>query len=190
MARKSKKKAPRRSKVKSVKPIPSGFRTVTAFLVVNNGIGAIDFYKKAFGAKELMKHTTPDGKIMNAQIKIGDSIVMLSDEFPGSNTRSPLSLGTSTVTLHVYSKNVDKLWEQALSAGARVAAALENQFWSERYGQLVDPFGHYWSLSQQIKMSPKEKEEKQKAAMAMFAQAEHPGATSSATDEPSPAGIS
>ncbi len=192
MAGKSKKKATKRSKVKSVKPIPSGFRTVTAFLVVNNGSGAIDFYKKAFGAKELMKHTTPGGKIMNAQIKIGDSIVMLSDEFSGSNTRSPLSLGTSTVTLHVYSKNVDKLWEQALSAGARVAAALENQFWGERYGQLVDPFGHYWSISQQIKMSAKEKEEKQKAAMAMFAQAEHPGMSSSATadDTPSPAGIS
>ncbi|MGI0080070.1 MAG: VOC family protein [Nitrososphaerales archaeon] len=181
MARKSKKKLRTRRKTKSVKPIPTGFRTVTAYLVVNNGSGAIDFYKRAFGAKELTKNATPDGKIMNSQIKIGDSIVMISDEFPGSNTKSPSSLGTSTVTLHLYTKNVDKLWAQAVSSGASVAMALENQFWGERYGQLVDPFGHHWSLSQRIKMSPKEMEEKQKAAMAMFAQAEPPGTLPSAT---------
>lgn len=89
----------------------------------------------------------PDGKILNAEIKIGDSIVMLSDEFPGSDAKSPASLGSSTVTLHIYTKDVDKLWQKAVSAGARITMPLDNQFWGERYGQLADPFGHQWSLS-------------------------------------------
>jgi PhnB protein len=176
MPKRSKRKVAAKAKPKQVKPIPSGFRTITPYLVLNDASGAIEFYKKAFGAKELMRNPTPDGKILNAQIKIGDSIVMLSDEFPfpGSTVKSPSTLGASTFTMHIYSKNVDKLWEQAVAAGAMVRMPLENTFWAERYGQLVDPFGHHWSLSQQIKMSPKEREEKQKAAMAMFAQGEHP----------------
>ncbi|MDG6904252.1 MAG: VOC family protein [Nitrososphaerota archaeon] len=160
-------------KPKGFKPIPAGFRTVTVYLVLNDARNAIEFYKKAFSAKELMRHTTLDGKIMNARIKIGDSIIMLSDEFPGSQTKSPVSLGASTITLHIYSKNVDRLWEQALSAGAIATMPLDNQFWGERYGQIVDPFGHHWSLSQQIKMSAKEMEEKQRAAMAAFANRNH-----------------
>ena len=122
----------------------------------------------------------PDGKILNAQIKIGDSIVMLSDEFPGSDTKSPSSLGTSTVSLHIYTKDVDKLWQRAVSAGAKITMPLDNQFWGERYGQLADPFGHRWTLSQRIKMSREEMDAKQKAAMAMFAKGEHPGQSSSA----------
>ena len=110
---------------------------------------------------------------MNAQIKIGDCIVMVSDEMPGGPTKSPHSIGTSTVTLHVYSKNVDKLWSQALEAGARVLMPLDNQFWGDRYGQIIDPFGHHWSLAQHIKMSAKEIEEKKKIAMAMFSAGEH-----------------
>jgi len=176
MPRKSKKKVAVRRKPKQVKPIPSGFRTITPYLVVSNASGAIEFYKKAFGAKELTRNLTPDGKIMNAQVKIGDSIMMLSDEFPtpGSTRKSPSSLGGSTFTMHIYSKNVDKLWAQAVAAGAMIRMSLDNTFWAERYGEMIDPFGHHWSLSQQIKMSPKEMEEKQKAAMAMFAQGEHP----------------
>lgn len=169
-----KKKAGAKSKAKPVKPIPSGFSSVTPYLILNNASAAIDFYKKAFSAKELSRSNTPDGKILNAQIKIGDSIVMLNDEFPQSEVKSPASAGTSTVVIHIYSKNVDKLFEQAVSAGAKVTMPLDNQFWGERYGQLVDPFGHHWSLSQAIRMSPKEKEEKQKAAMAMFAQGVSP----------------
>lgn len=162
------------NKAKQIRPIPAGFRTVTSYIVLNNANSAIEFYKKAFGAKELVRHTTPNNRIMNAQIKIGDSIVMLSDEFANAPTRSPVSLGASTFTLHIYSKNVHKLWAQALSAGAMVTMPLDNQFWGERYGQIVDPFGHHWSLSQQITMNPKEREEKKKAAMAMFAREEHP----------------
>jgi PhnB protein len=170
---KTRKKTPKRSKI--VEPIPKGFHTVTPYLVVNNGIEAIEFYRKAFGANEVLRHKTPDGKILNAQLKIGDSMVMLSDEFPGADTRSPLSLGTSTVTLHIYTKDVNKLWDQATSAGARIIMPLNNQFWGERYGQLADPFGHRWSLSQQIKMSEEEMEALEKASMEMMAHGEHPG---------------
>jgi len=165
-------------KIQSVSPIPSGFKTVTPYLALDRGAEAIEFYKKAFGAKELAREATPDGKIIDARIRIGDSIIMLSDEFPGSDTKSPASLGSTTGTLHIYSKNVDKLWQQAVSAGAKVTMPLDNQFWGERYGKLADPFGHSWSLSMQVKMDPKEMEAKRQAAMSMFAQGEHPGKTS------------
>ena len=163
-------------KAEPFNPIPSGFRTLTPDLVVSNGSEAIEFYKKAFGAKELSKNPLPDGKIMNAQLKIGDSIVMLSDEFPGG-LRSPKSIGGTPVRIHIYTKNVDKLWEQALSAGATVTMPLDNQFWGDRYGQISDPFGHYWSLSQRVRMRKEEMAEKQRVAMATFAQAEQPQAS-------------
>ena len=162
---KPKKRATRK---KSPAGVPKGFHTVTPYLVVNNGSNAIEFYKKAFGAKEMLRHSTPDGKILNAQLKIGDSMVMLSDEFPGADTRSPNSLGASTVTLHIYVKDVNKLWEQAIAAGARIVMPLNNQFWGERYGQIVDPFGHRWSLSQQVKMSQEEMQALEKASMEMM----------------------
>ncbi|MDA4130774.1 MAG: VOC family protein [Thaumarchaeota archaeon] len=169
------KKRSSRKKPKAVSAIPKGYHTVTPYLVVSNGSGAIEFYKKAFGAKEVQTHKTPDGKILNAQLKIGDSMVMLSDEFPGADTRSPLSLGTSTVTLHIYTEDVDKLWNRATTAGALIMMPLNNQFWGERYGQLADPFGHRWSLSQQVRMSEEEMEALEKASMEMMAQGEHPG---------------
>jgi len=173
----TKKRRTKRTQSAKSKLIPPGFHTVTPYLTVRGGGGAIEFYKKAFGAKELSRETMPDGKILHCQIKIGDSIVMISDEFPGSSTKSPVSLGSTTGTLHVYSKDVNKLWNQAVAAGAKVLMPLDNQFWGERYGQLEDPFGHHWSLSMQIKMSPQEMEAKRKAAMSMFAQGEHPGRT-------------
>ncbi len=100
---------------------------------------------------------------------------MLSDTFPGNGPQSPDVLGNSPVTLHIYINNVDKIWQQAVGAGAKVTMPLDNQFWGERYGQLTDPYGHHWSVSQQVNMTKKEKDEKQKQAMAMFAQNEHPG---------------
>lgn len=156
------------SRKKSAPGVPRGFHTVTPYLVVSNGPEAIEFYKKAFGAKEMLRHSTPDGKILNAQLKIGDSMVMLSDEFPGAETKSPISLGASTVTLHIYVRDVNKLWEQAITAGARIAMPLNNQFWGERYGQIVDPFGHRWSLSQQVRMSQEEMQALEKASMEMM----------------------
>lgn len=181
MARKkaSKKRATKASKratrkTREASPAPPGFLTVTPYLVINGAAQALDFYKKAFGATELDREPLPDGKIMHARIRIGDSIVMLSDEFPGSDMKSPASVGTSTVTLHLYTEDVDNLWQQAVAAGAKVVMPLDNQFWGERYGQLADPFGHRWSLSKRIKMSHEEMEAKRQAAMAMFAQGEHP----------------
>lgn len=173
----TKKRRIKRKKSLKVKVIPPGFRTVTPYSTVQGGAEAIEFYKKAFGAKELARETMPDGKILHARIKIGDSIVMVLDELPDSSTKSPASLGGTAGTLHIYSKNVDKIWQQAVSAGAKIVMPLENQFWGERYGQIADPFGHQWSLSMQIKMSTQEMESKRKAAMSMFAREEHPGKT-------------
>jgi len=162
----------RKKAARKLAPVPPGFRTVTPYLAVNGGKEALEFYKKAFGAKELARQTTPDGKVVHARIKIGDSIVMLSDQF-GASAAGATTAG-SIVTLHVYSKDVDKLWQQATAAGAKVLMPIDNMYWGERYGQLADPFGHLWSMSMQVKMSKEEKEAKEKAAMAMFAQNQHP----------------
>jgi len=156
-------------------PIPRGMRTVTPYLAINGASRAIEFYKKAFGAKEISRQGMPDGTLMHAMIQIGDSLVMMSDEFPGGDTKSPTSAGGTTFNLHVYSKDVDKLWNQAIAAGAKPSMPLEDQFWGERYGKLQDPFGHVWSVAMVVKMSGKEKEAKRQAAFAMFEKGEHPG---------------
>ncbi len=158
------------TKKSSLSSVPKDFGTVTPYLVIDGAARAMEFYKKAFGAKELQRTAAPDGKLIHGRIKVGNSIVLMSDEFPGAEARSPSSIGTTTVTLHIYTDDVDKLWEQALAAGARIALPIDNTFWGERYGQLVDPFGHRWSISMQIKMDPKEMEAKRKAAMEMFSQ--------------------
>ncbi len=150
-------------------------RSVTPYLVINGAARAIEFYKKAFGAKEITRQGMPDGTLMHAMIQIGDSRVMMSDEFPGGDTKSPTSAGGTTFNLHVYTKDVDKLWTQAIAAGAKPSMPLENQFWGERYGKLQDPFGHVWSVAMIVKMSEKEKEAKRQAAFAMFEKGEHPG---------------
>ncbi len=167
-----KKSKPKKSKIE---PIPPGFRSITPYLAIEGAAQAIEWYKKAFNAKELDRAPTPDGKLMNAIIRIGDSMVMMSDVFPGAPLKDPKTAGNTTVTLHIYAKNVDKLFKQAVDAGAETTMPLDNQFWGERYGQLRDPFGHSWSISQRVNMTKAEKEEKQKQAMAMFAQGEHPG---------------
>jgi PhnB protein len=167
-------RSPSRKKTsKSLSPAPPGFRMVTPYLAVNGGAQALEFYKKALGARELSRETTPDGKVLHARMKIGDSIVMLSDQFGVPTVSGSTPMDTS-VTLHVYSRDVGKLWQRATAAGAKVVMPIDNQFWGERYGQLVDPFGHRWSLSMRVKMSKQEREAKQKAAMAMFAQNQHP----------------
>lgn len=175
MPKKSKRPAKTAKKKSRVNPIPTGMRSITPYLVINGASEALEFYKKAFGAKELEKSPRPDGKLMHASMRIGDSIVMMADEFPGTTMKAPASAGATTVAIHIYSKNVDKLWQQAIDAGAKVSMPLDNQFWGERYGQVQDPFGHQWSLSQRIKMSPKEMKEKEQQAMAMFSQGERPG---------------
>src|SRR2546422_7787330 len=161
MARKTRRaKAPAKRTKKALAPVTPGIRTVTPYLFMNGAAKAIEFYTRAFGAKEIDRSPMPDGTLMHATIKIGDSILMMSDEFPGGDPKSPTSAGTTTLNLHITSKDVDKLWRQATAAGATPTLPLENQFWGERYGKLRDPFGHVWTVSMPVKMSKKEMETK------------------------------
>ncbi|MFQ5599822.1 MAG: VOC family protein [Candidatus Krumholzibacteriia bacterium] len=131
----------------AVKPIPDGFHTVTPHIVVDNASEAIDFYKKAFNAEEIMSMPAPDGKIMHALIKIGDSFVMLNDEFPDMGAKGPKSIGGTGVTLSLYVEEVDKVFERAANAGAEVVMPVADQFWGDRYGMLKDPYGHQWAVA-------------------------------------------
>ena len=128
------------------KPVPEGFHTLTPHLIVSGANEAVDWYKKAFGATEIMRKAMPDGRLMHAEIKIGDSMVMMADCFPEYGQKSPKDLGTSTVVLSLYVPDCDAVWNQALAAGATVRFPLSDQFWGDRYGQLLDPFGHIWGI--------------------------------------------
>jgi PhnB protein len=131
---------------KSTQPIPEKYHTITPALVVRGAAEAIDFYKKAFHAAELGRADGPGGRIMHAEIKIGDSVVMLSDEFPEfGGCGSPVALKGSPVSLHIYVENADAFFAGAVAAGAQVTMPLMDAFWGDRYGKLRDPFGHEWS---------------------------------------------
>jgi PhnB protein len=130
------------------KAIPEGFHTLTPHLIVKGASEAIEFYKKAFGAEEIIRLPGPDGKsIMHAALKIGDSRLFLVDEFPQMGSLGPHGIGGTPVFIHVYVEDVDTVFNQAVAAGAEVRMPLEDAFWGDRYGQLVDPFGHKWSLA-------------------------------------------
>jgi uncharacterized glyoxalase superfamily protein PhnB len=129
-----------------VNPIPEGFHTVTPHLVVDGAAKALDWYKKAFGAEEIERKSMPDGRLMHAEMKIGNSMVMMADCFHEHGHKSPKELGTSTVILSLYVPDCDKVWNQAVAAGATVRFPLMDQFWGDRYGQLIDPFGHIWGV--------------------------------------------
>jgi PhnB protein len=131
----------------AVKPIPDGYHAVTPYLIVQGAAQAIDFYKTAFGATELMRIGGPDGKIGHAEIKIGDSAVMLADEHPDMGYRSPQSLGGTGVSLMVYVEQVDTVFKRAISAGAKELRPVVNQFYGDRSGTLEDPFGHVWTVA-------------------------------------------
>jgi len=131
-----------------VKPIPEGFHTLTPHIVVKGADKAIEFYKKAFGAKEVGRMPGPDGAtIMHADIIIGDSHLMLVDEFPEMGCLSPQSTGGSPVTIHIYVEDVDTFFKQAINAGAQEKIPLTDMFWGDRYGMIADPFGHSWSIA-------------------------------------------
>jgi len=152
----------------NVKAVPEGTHTITAHLSVREAQKAIEFYQKAFGAQLLHVHKTPDGKVMHASLKIGDSQLLLADEFPGMGTPSPQALGGSPVVLNIYVEDVDTLFNQAVAAGAKVTMPLANQFWGDRYGQIVDPFGHHWALGSHVEdVAP---DELARRANAMFAE--------------------
>lgn len=130
-----------------VKPIPDGYHTLTPFLTVKDAARAIEFYKKAFGATEKGVMKDPDGKVMHAELRIGDSIIMLSDEYPDYGSVSPQSIGGSAMGLHIYVDGVDAAFDRAVKAGAQVEMPVMDMFWGDRYGKLKDPFGHKWSIA-------------------------------------------
>jgi PhnB protein len=151
-----------------VKAVAEGDHTITAHLSVREASKAIEFYQKAFGAQVLFVHKMPDGKVMHSTLKIGDSKLMLADEFPGMGTPAAQTLGGSPVVLNIYVEDVDALWNSAVAAGAKVTMPLANQFWGDRYGQIVDPFGHSWALGSHVEdVAP---EEMERRANAIFAQ--------------------
>jgi PhnB protein len=151
----------------AVKPIPAGYHSVTPYLIIKGAAGAIEFYEKAFGAKELFRFPAPDGKIGHAEIKIGDSQIMLADEYPDMGYNSPKALGGSPVSLMIYVEDVDTVFNQALAAGASVKEALSDKFYGDRTGTLVDPFGHIWHISTHKEdVSLEEMERRAKAASA------------------------
>ena len=131
----------------TAKAIPEGYHTVTPYMTVRDAARAIEFYKQAFGAVEKGAMKGPDGKIVHAELRIGDSIIMLADEFPQFGSLSPQSTGGSGMGLHIYIDDVDAAFDRAVKAGATVEMPVADMFWGDRYGQLKDPFGHRWSLA-------------------------------------------
>ncbi|WP_417221582.1 VOC family protein [Achromobacter spanius] len=138
-------------------PIPAGMHTLTAHIICEGAADAIAFYKKAFNAEELARLPGPGGKIMHAAVRIGDSVLMLMDDFAEWGSLGPKALKGTPVTLHLYVKDVDAAMKQAVDAGATLAMPAENMFWGDRYGQVVDPFGHRWSIAtHQFDYTPEE----------------------------------
>ena len=151
------------------KSTPTGYHSVTPSIIVRGAAEAIEFYKRAFGAEEVLRLAGPDGKVMHAEIRIGDSIVMLGDENPQWGALSPLSTNGLPGSLHIYVDDADAAFERALRAGAKVRYPLEDAFWGDRYGKVTDPFGHEWGIATRVKeLTP---EEMQQAAEAWLAQA-------------------
>lgn len=152
----------------NVKAIPEGYHSITPFLVVKNCTDAIEFYKKAFDAEERYRMNMPDGKVGHAELKIGDSVLMLADEFPEMKFLSPKSIGGSPVSMYVYVQDVDAMFNNAVTAGAIVLDGVKDQFWGDRHGRLEDPYGHLWSIATHKKdLSP---DEMKRAAEAAFAE--------------------
>ena len=149
----------------AVAPIPESLHSVTPLLTCTPCADAIDFYQRAFGAEEIMPRMTgPDGLVAHAELRIGDSVVMLGDEWPDGPTRSPRTLGGSTMALFIYTSDVDALWDRAVAAGAEIVFPLEMQFYGDRGGRLRDPFGHTWGLAQHVENVSLEEMERRMAA--------------------------
>jgi PhnB protein len=150
-----------------VKPVPDGYHTVTPYLIVNGAAAAIDFYKKAFGAEELVRMPTPAGKVGHAELQVGDSRVMLADEFPEMGAKGPGSFGGSPVHLLLYVNDCDAMFHRAVEAGGKVKRPLKDQFYGDRSGSIEDPFGHDWTIATHKEdLSPEEMNRRAAAAMA------------------------
>ena len=151
----------------ATKPIPEGYHSVAPYLAVDDAAAAIEFYKRAFGAQERLRMDAPGGKIGHAEIEIGDSVIMLSDPFPQGTPKSPKELGGTTGSVMLYVEDVDEVVKQAVDAGATVTMEVADQFWGDRYGSLVDPFGHSWAIATHVEdVPPEEMAERAKEAMA------------------------
>ncbi len=153
----------------AVKPIPEGYHSVTPYLIIKGAAEAIEFYKKAFGATELFRFPAPDGKIGHAEIKIGDSPIMLADEFAEMGYKGPQALGGSPVSLMIYLEEVDAVFNRAVEAGASVKEAVQDKFYGDRAGTLTDPFGHVWHVAthkEDVSMEEMEARAKQASAKA------------------------
>jgi len=146
----------------NIRPIPTGFHTLTPTLTVDNAAEAIEFYKRAFGAQEVERCLGPSNKVMHAEIRIGDSTLMLNDEFPDWDCRSPKTIGGTASAIYVYVEHVDKVFDRAVKAGATVVMPLQDQFWGDRCGQIIDPYGHKWSIATHVEdVSPEEMQRRQ-----------------------------
>ena len=154
------------------KAIPKGYHAVTPYLSVQGAAGAIAFYKKAFGAKEVMRMPGADGTIGHAEIQVGDSRIMLADEFPEMNFRGPRSIGGTPVNIHLYVADVDKVVKKAVAAGAKLLRPVQDQFYGDRSGSLEDPYGHVWHVATHIEDIPMKELKKRAAAMAASAEKE------------------
>lgn len=154
-----------------VRAIPEGYHTVTPALTCKNAAQAIDYYKSVFGAAEIMRMAGPGDKIGHAELRIGDSVIFVSDEFPGMSA-APAPGAMNPTYLFLYLEDVDTTFNRAVSAGARVDMPLTNQFWGDRYGKITDPFGHHWGLSQHVEdVAPEEMERRSKEWQAKMAKA-------------------
>ena len=152
------------------RPIPKGYHAITPYLSVRGAGDAIMFYKKAFGAKEIMRMPGPLGTVGHAEIQIGDSRIMLADEFPEMNFRSPRSVGGTPVNIHLYVHDVDKVAKKAVAAGAKLLRAVADQFYGDRSGSMEDPFGHVWHIATHIEDIPMKELKKRAAALAAAAE--------------------
>lgn len=151
-----------------IEKIPKDYHSITPVLIVKNGDEAIEFYKKGFGVQERGRMKGPDGRVAHAELKLGDSVFMLSDEYPKMDCHSPKTIGGSPVSMYVYVDDVDSFFDKAISAGAKVLDPIKDQFWGDRHGRLEDPFGHLWSIATHKK--DLSEDEMKKAAEAAFSQ--------------------
>lgn len=149
----------------TVKPVPEGYHTITPYLIVKGAARAIEFYKQAFGAKEIMRFPGPNDTITHAEIKIGDSVIMLADEPATGEHRTPQSLGGSPVGLMIYVPDVDRVFTNAVSLGARETRPVQDQFYGDRSGNLTDPYGHVWTISTHVEDVSAEEMRRRMAAL-------------------------
>jgi PhnB protein len=159
----------------SVKPIPEGYHSLSPSITCKNAAKAIDFYKKVFNASELMRMPGPNGEIMHAELKIGDSHIFLNDEYPGIAV-APSGSGPTSVQIFLYTEDVDSVYNRAIQEGARSTMPLANQFWGDRYGKFVDPFGHHWGVATHVEdVAPEDMQRRMNEAMSKMSQSKAAG---------------